>query len=266
MKTKYVLYNVLLISILSLASCNIQPVDFEPFDDSSEDPPSNTSTDYWPMAVNNTWTYDQELDGQAASSTTISITGTEMIDDTNYFVLENFLGAAAALDDAMLENFQVNTFVRQEGDNYFVRLSELTAEISGLLRITQEGYQYTILRDEDAVGTTLTETFEIETSFESLNPLVPDPDGVTANYTSIIEVLERDMTIMINGETFSPVIKLRQILTADFNDPMFPTTEITNDHYFALDVGIIRLESTIRDDDGTITSEQTLNINSFSLN
>ncbi|AXT20202.1 hypothetical protein D7030_03555 [Flavobacteriaceae bacterium AU392] len=265
MKTIKLLYSFIILPIcfLALFSCDNEPVDFEPFND-----PIIASTDsYWPMAINNTWTYDVTQDGQSITSSVLELNGTEVIGGNTYFTVENFLSSAIAANGA-LDNLDLDTFVRQEESVYFVRLGQLTADLQGLYRLTQDGYEYTILRDNVDTGSTWTEAFEIETSFEPLSPTVPAIPGITANYTSEVEILERDMSLMVNGELFSPVIKAQQTLTVEFSDsgPGLPTTEVVSTYYFALDVGIIRVESTVEDIDNNTTTTQVQELSSFTLN
>ena len=82
--------------------------------------------------------------------------------------------------------------------------------------------------------------------------------------TATFEILERDASVSVNGETYSPVIKVKQFNTYTF--PGVPDSTVETMMYFAKDVGLIKSMTTSFDGDDNITAVSETLLASYMLN
>ncbi len=220
-KTTQFISVILLFTSLFLTSC------------SSDDGESNgTSTgNYWPMAVNNSWLFDNN-----GTSEETKILGTNSFGGKTYY----------RLNDIYTNGVYVKNWVTKKGATYFQKIDDVTVIEQGV-SINFKTYELPIFRDDLNVGEQWSGTVKTKITYTY--------NGETITPSSKIEytgtVLEKNATVTLNGNTYDDVIKVR-VITKVTIDTQVTTT--SSEFWFANEVGPIR-EYT--NDSGTI-AEQTL--------
>lgn len=225
-----------------------------------------SSGDYWPMAINNSWTYSWQIDGVLQDQYLMEISALEDYQGLPSYVYNSFFGSIQGTDGTGLENVDLKYYTRKNNGDYHLLVGEMTAELSGLYQITQSAYDYIILKDYLDVGNTWDYNFDVITSYSPLDASIPELPDVALNYDMNFEILERDVSVTIEDETFSPVIKLGFKQTTSIVG--FPSSNATVDYiyYFAKDVGIVKVEGSIYDADDNITTTVLQQIASYNIN
>lgn len=246
---------MVLFSAMIFVSCDTEPVD--PVLSDNENPdnqnpgtnpgpdPGTTEGDYWPMAINNEWLFSDN--GQMIEP--MKITATENVEGNSYFKINQFFVDAGSSEFTG----SATMLIRKNGGNYSVRISAHIPDQMGM-SITVSPFEYIFLKDNLAAGESWEQTVTQTTSFEMPQSPIPLPPVVmTINITG--EVLEKNVTAEVNGETYENVIKLRltQVATAE----NFPETTTVSELWFAKDIGPIK--STVPGMTDQVLESYTLN-------
>ena len=225
MKTKlFPLIIVFLTAFLGSCSTDVEPlhetvVITDPVDDDGE---GGTSTgDYWPMAVENQWTFTLEGETQQP----MKIIATEQIAGKTYYKYQNFLGMTSVEGSG----FEGTVWTRKNGGVYFVRQEAFIPASDGNPSITVEPMQIIVLKDFLNVGETWSQSVEQTTIIQGLPAIVTE-----VNLTG--KILERDSSITIGDQTFESVIKVELIQNTQ-------GTTTTNYYWFAKDIGIVKYQN-----------------------
>jgi hypothetical protein len=179
-----------------------------------------TSTgDYYPTAINNTWTLQQNGTNLAPNT----IIGTEVISGSTYY----------KFNPTSTSGITLNTYVRKSNGSYFMKTGDSSLNFGGLTG-TQTGFEFIILKDNISVGSTWNGTYNQTTTYAGIPAI-----SQTTNYTGTI--LAKDVTETVFGETFNNVIKLKidQVTSTSGT-----TTTVTTEYWFAKNVGPIKAIST----------------------
>ncbi|MCX7550978.1 DUF6252 family protein [Xanthomarina sp. F2636L] len=187
-----------------------------------------TESDYWPRAINNSWTYNTMASGEQ----TYTITGTEIFDSLEYYAFDDLYGAPS--------------WLRKSGPNYYVR-AEMSGSVPGY-QFSATPYTVNMIKDDAIVG----ETWESNVSYtisytpEPGQPNIPDTlvDAVYA-----FEMIGRDLSRTVEGVNYNNVIHIELITTG-------AGVEVTTQYYYAKDVGLIEY----------ITDEGANTLSSYVLN
>lgn len=181
-----------------------------------------SSGDYWPTAINNQWTYEQ--DGTALSPT--KIIGTDVFSGKTYYKFTQTSGGSGT------STATVTTWLNKESGVYKVKIDDINLNVGGLTGV-QTGYEMIMLKDNIPVGGTWSGTYSQTTTYTGIPSIVTN-----VNYSG--EILEKNVTEVVNGETFPNVIKLKMILESSFSGTT-STQELI--YWYAKDVGPIKTTS-----------------------
>jgi hypothetical protein len=220
MKTiKNLLSIFVILTALTFISCENEPLDATLLNNvnsnNSGGGNAQPSNDYWPTAINNTWTLQQNGTNLAP----MKIVSTETINGNLYykFATQSSNGATN------------NNYLRKSGGSYFLRTSDTSLNLSGLTG-TQTGFEFTVLKDNIPVNGTWDGTYNQTTTYTGIPSITQ-----TTDYTGTI--LAKDVTETVNGVTYNNVIKLKiQQETTSTGLLSIVNTE----YWFAKNVGIIR--------------------------
>ena len=275
---KFKLASVFVLSILftTFYSCDNEPLDSEFLSDSEEgifnpdiieEPGGDSTGDYWPLAVNNEWTYNYYVDDVAQEDYDMSIGSIEVYQGESVFRFNQYLPSATGTDGTQFDGFDIDTYVRKNGGDYIITVGDLSASyLDGAFELSQTGYSLIILKDYVTVGTSWTSNVQTVTSFVSNDEIFPDLPSITNNITNTLEVVEKDISVTVNGNTYADVIKVKyeqETYTAAAPDQ---TTNSLYYYYFAKDVGLIKAEGSISDNADNITSNVLQELDTFVLN
>lgn len=205
-------------AIFTSCSTDVEPLDPAVVLGSVEE---ESTGDYWPMAVNNQWTFAVNGSNEAP----MKIVSTEQINGNTYYKYENFIGASTEGT-----GFEATVWTRKNNGNYYSR-QEVTSMGGGegFPAITVEPFEVIILKDFLAVNETWTQTVNQTTIIQGFPPMVT-PINIQG------KVLEKDITMTVNGEEFPNVIKVEVIQNTQ-------GVSTTNYYWFAKDVGMIKYQS-----------------------
>ena len=122
------------------------------------------------------------------------------------------------------------------------------------------------MKDYLDVGTTWNYDFDVVTSYEPLQTGGTSLPDLTSNYEIDLEIVEKDASLVVNGTTYSPVIKVKFLQRVSVVG--FPNSNSRADYfyYFAKDVGIVKVEGTLYDGDDNITSNVLQELKSYVIN
>lgn len=246
--------NILQLVLDDLGDCDKEEVEQE------------VDLDYWPMAIGNKWTFSQEFNNIKQEESFMEIIGLENYRGASSFYYDNFVGLGQRADGKSFENLSVKYYTKKNNGNYQLAISELTAEQAGLYNITQSSYDYIILKDYLSVGGTWVADFDVVTSYEALDNATSDIPDIITKYKIDFVILDKITTLTVGSNKFSNVIKLgfKQVATID-GSPAFTST-VDYIYYFAKDVGIVKVEGSILNADGNITSSVLQELVSYNIN
>jgi len=179
-----------------------------------------TSTgDYWPMTVNNQWTFIKD----AMLQSPMKIIGTEQIGGMTYYEYDSFFGTSLQGLEA-----EGGLWTRKENGNYYARQEINIPAQGGQPAISVSPLEIIILKDNIDINQTWTQNLTQTTTIQGFPPM---------DSAIIIEgtILEKDITITINGIVYTNVIKVELVQT---------TQGITQENYywFAKDIGPIKYQ------------------------
>ena len=227
------------------------------------DPGGDSTGDYWPMAESNNWTYSYYLDDVPQEDYSMTIDQLTTYQNNPVYLYSQFMPTATSTDGTEFGDFGIDFYTRKNGGDYIVTVGDLTADFLGIYQLSQTGYSFIILKDYLNVGDTWSSTAEAITTFTSNDPNIPDIPAVSQNLSLDFEIVAKDLTVSVNGQDYSPVIKVRYGL--DSVMPSDPSQSIQSEtfYYFAKDVGIIKIEGTQLDAADNIASSTLQELNSY---
>jgi hypothetical protein len=233
------LFVALSIPLFFACTTDVEPLDSELIGENpAENPgtnPGTTSGDYWPMAINNTWTYENN----GTNEPPMKITSAPQIGGKTYYKYANFIGTTAIQQLA----FTGNVWSRKENNTYFLRQDANIPAQNGNPAITVSPAEIQILKDNLAVNETWTHTFTQTTTIGT----IPVPSEVIITG----KVLEKDSTISINGVTFTQVIKVQVTQNTQ-------GISQSNFYWFAKNIGLIKFQNDLL---GTGTNYEIVSYN-----
>ena len=206
-------------SIKSLFSISLVLTSFAFFSCQSDSSGSNTnnpqpSNDYWPTAINNAWTYQQN----GTNLPPVKIVGTETINGNPYFKFAPQSNSG----------YTITTYLRKSGGVYYIKTSDATFSSQGITG-TQTGFEYIILKDNLQVDETWEGSYDQTTTYSGISTVVQ-----STTYSGTI--LAKDVTEIINNVTYPNVIKLN--LHQETNSPG-SFAIVNTEYWFAKNIGII---------------------------
>ncbi|WP_031453420.1 hypothetical protein [Flavobacterium chungangense] len=221
-KKNIALFLFSLLMVISLTGCS---------DDSTGNENQNLTGDYWPTSVNNAWVYTGGTD-----EISIKIIGTEDVNGSKYYGF-NQLDIFGGATEVAVHNGQSFSIKKNKGD-YYIKVDEKNTTIDGVSsKIT--GYEFLFFKDYLDVNQTWTGTYNyIKSNKASFLPI----QLTEGTYTG--EILEKGISLTVNGTVFKNVIKFR--FTQSIDDVtlnVWPAWDYSSDYWIAKDVGIIKFSS-----------------------
>jgi hypothetical protein len=191
-----------------------------------------TSTgNYWPMAIQNTWNFDN-----AGNPSQLVLTGSTTFGGTTYYEVY----------DQSVSQFNVQNWVAKKGATYLQKIAPVTIIQDGVT-ISMEGYEVPIFKDDLAMDKSWTGIISPKITYTSGGNSISPPSKI--KYTGTI--LEKGATVILNGNTYNEVIKMNMALEITIGDQISTTFQ---EYWFAKDIGPIRQYQNSSDG----TSELTL--------
>ena len=257
------------VAIFSLNSCDNEPL--EGFDLSSPNGATTnpdgsngngnggtSSGDYYPRAIDNEWTYSFNVNGT---------TQTLITKLTNSFVNNSNTVFESEQQTVSIGNTSANVagFIYKNGGNYYAYSNGSSFDFAGTYTATQTGVpNYIFLKDNVPVGATWSVAYSQTTNYTPSQQGIPNIPDVVTNTTIDFEIEEKDISVVVNGVTYSPVINVKATNTSSIAGTNTETENISY-NYYALDVGLIKIESTGTNSSGSSTTTESL-LTSYILN
>lgn len=204
---------IMLVVAISLTSCSS--------DDDSNDTtqPVETSTgDYWPMALNNSWTMSSMGETSIAK-----IVGIENFGGINYYEIS---------DGTTVGDSPVKQWIAKNGATYYQKIGDLEFSQEGI-SIKMKGYEMAVLKDNLPVGGTWSNQIKAEAEYFFMGETMKM--YYTIDYRGTI--LEKGISATVNGKNYSNVIKMN--LTQEVNIEG-EIELVESDYWYAEGVGPIK--------------------------
>lgn len=179
-----------------------------------------TTADYWPMAVNNQWTFVMDGDLQEP----MKIISTQQINGLNYYKYNNLFGESLSGGD-----FIATFWTRKSNGNYYVMQEATIPAAGGLPSITVSPLEIIILKDNLEVNQTWTQNMTQTTTIQGFPPI-----ETAVNVEA--KILEKNVSVTINGIAYTNVIKVELIQNTQ-------GTTNTNYYWFAKDIGPVKIQT-----------------------
>jgi hypothetical protein len=204
----------LLFSSLLITSCSSD-------DSISDDSNGVSSGDYWPLAINNQWVYNEN--GSVTSPS--KITGTDNFGGTTYFRLST--------DNV----YNLQTWVAKKGATYFLKTGDLNMTENGIT-VKMSSYELPMLKDNLAVNEQWIGS--VTSKVSATNGSNSSSFEMTLKYSGTI--LEKDASVTVNDKVYTSVIKMRLKQEANFQGQ---TTITESVFWYAKGVGPVKSINTI---------------------
>lgn len=214
---------ILALTSFLFSSCG----DNEPLDDvlagqvsSGSSGNGGTSTgDYWPATVGNWWQYSQN----GVTQDPVEVIGTDTFNSATYYELGSQSG------NGNIFSGDTSMWLNKNGGFYNIKIGDISFSGGGISG-TVTGYELIVLKDNIATGESWTGSFTQSYTYTGLPSTTQ-----TTNYTGTI--LEKDVTVTVDGETYTNVIKSQVTMSVDFSGT---TTTTSTEYWFALDIGPVK--------------------------
>lgn len=180
-----------------------------------------SSGDYWPATVGNYWQFEQN----GVTQNPMEMIGTNTFNGGTYYKFDAIFGAGFSTTGVVSESW-----LNKSGGNYIIKIGDINVDLGGITG-TVTGYEMLVLKDNVAVGESWSFTVNQTITYTGIPSVtqVIDFEGT---------ILEKDVTETVNGETYNNVIK--STLTQSVAISGVPSTTVTNEYWFAKDIGPIK--------------------------
>jgi len=205
---KKIVLALLFVSALFTTSCSS--------DDSNSVSYGESTGNYWPMAINNTWTFGSDI-----GNSELKIIGSTVINGTTYY----------EISDQADNVFGIQNWVAKKGATYLQRTADSSVNQEGIT-MNMQGYEIPIFKDDLEANTSWNGNLssKITYSFNGQNA------STTAKIKYTGTILEKNSTVVLNGITYPDVIKTKTIVEMKILEQ---TVIIDLQYWFAKDVGPI---------------------------
>jgi hypothetical protein len=211
------------ISVFSLLSCTS--------DDSEGNSDGVTTGDYYPLAENNNWHYDNN-----GEESTVFVAGINDFQGVPYYRLE----------DSDIGEFEITNWIAKKGASYYQKVGEVMAPLPNGTTLYMGEYEIKLFKDDLPVGGTWKGSLPL--TVRVYNGGAPQTLPASLKYTGT--VLEKDATATLGAITYTNIIKVQVKYVEKVNSQI---TNITTDYWFAKDIGLIRESLTSSTDNVTKT-------------
>lgn len=219
-------YFTVLASILFF-SCEVEPIDPQLLNQVNTNNPNNPNNpvvaDYWPAAINNSWTYNQN----GTPQTPMKIISTEVSNGATYYNFDNFFGQTAAI------SANVNLKLRKNQGSYYMKLPSFTVDYGGGLTAQASEVEYLLFKDFVNVNDTWTSNYSQTFTFN--NPIIPT---TTTNAIVNGTMLEKNISLTVNNVAYTNVIKFKIVQNVTVQGQV---STVTSNYWFAKGVGCIKV-------------------------
>ena len=240
MKIKYICMFIVAVAIMSFQSCENEPLDPDFIensnntneDEETDDGTTESSGDYWPMAIGNIWNYSNTILGDTACN----IVSTEIIDDNLYYKCNQFGNQ--------------ESWLRKAEDSYYQRSMIQSMPIEGY-EVTSTYITIKMLKDTAQIGETWSSNVSYDLTYVATTEGLPEIPSINMNAVYDLEMKGRDLTRTVGDTTYE------NVLHVELNLSMSPNiVSATTDYYYAKGIGPIEI---IGDDSSSILLSYTLN-------
>lgn len=225
-KLKLLIIPFFLLFFVFFQSCSVEPID--PVI-ASQLNNNNSTGDYFPTTIDNSWTYKQN----GVTQPSLRIVGTQTFNGKLFYEFNPGQDPTGTVT--------VTNFLHKSGGDYLLKSGNMTVTAGGMTG-TQTGYEYYILKDYLLVGETWNGTYTQTITYPSATI------NMNVSYTG--RILDRGVSVVVNGTTYNNVIKVK--IDQAVNTAGSISNFIT-EYWFAKDIGIVKTISS--SSTGTATSE-----------
>lgn len=188
-------------------------------ENTSKESVGTTTGNYFPMAVENQWTY--QIDDSKTGTT--QIYGTDKFNGTTYY----------RLTDESIKKDMGQAWITKKGATYYQKTGSVNYTEDGS-SMKMDGFEIVVLRDDLEVNQTWKGNYNINISMSQNNDEIMNMSMKVA-YTG--KILERDVTETVNGIEYKNVIKVNIEQTVSMGSESAVTSTVS---WYAKDIGLIK--------------------------
>lgn len=246
---------LLIFTVFAFTSCDNEPIDPLLIGENpgggqnpgGENPGGGgvSTGDYWPTALNNQWVFKQD----GVVQPPMKMISVNSINTFTYYTFDQLFGTSSSGVAA-----GITARIRKNSGDYFLKIEDFTFDTGLGITGTLTGYEMPILKDYLTVGQTWSGNFTQTATFTGI-----PATSQTTNYVGTL--LARDVTEIIEGTTYTNVIKVRVLQTVSV---MGETSTVDTEYWFSKNVGPIKAVTT--NTDGTDVETVSTVLQSYILN
>jgi hypothetical protein len=186
------------------------------------------SGDYWPMTINNSWTYKKD----GIIQEPMKIISSETMNGNLYYRYDNFFGLSN-----LGTGFSATAWTRKANGSYYYKVNAASTTFTVTIP------ELIIFKDNLNVNQTWNESVTQITNVSGMN--------IESQVTTVGKILEKNISLTINGTVYNNVIKSELIKTTAVQGSSNQVDK--NTYWFASGVGPIKIINEING--STITQE-----------
>lgn len=194
-----------------------------------EENSGNSTGDYWPTAINNSWVYSANK-----KESTMKIIGIDEIDGNKYYKFDQLTGFGD------LASGKASIWLKKNKGDYYIKIGDIEVN-AGEFVGKVSGYEFLLFKDYLEVKGTWGGTYTHTIKYN-----IPNFPNITTKGTYAGEILEKDTSLTVNGLLFKDVIKFSFSQNASIDGGK--ETNVKTIYWIAKNVGIIKM-----DNDGALT-------------
>ncbi|WP_298393156.1 hypothetical protein [Flavobacterium sp.] len=181
-----------------------------------------SSGDYWPTALNNQWIYS--LNGVPQQP--MKMVSVNSIGGFTYYTFNQATGAGGGATGTGVSR------LRKSSGDYFIKLEDMNISAGGFNGV-QTGYEMLLLKDYLTAGSSWTGSYSQTTTYTD-----PSFPVITQNTNYTGTILSTGNTEVVDGETYTNVIKMKLSQTTSING--VTSSAADTEYWFAKNVGPIK--------------------------
>jgi hypothetical protein len=225
-KMQFIKYSLITILELLIFSCSS--------DDSKVEDYGTTTGNYFPLAVNNKWWYQNN-----GKETQVYVLGISDFNNVNYYQIID-------TDD----NLQIRNWIVKKGASYYQKVGETLVSQPGSSTYGIGEYEIKLFKDDLPIGGIWEGSSSIKVTLYDGG----SPRNIPASLTYTGTILERDGTETLGSVTYKNIIKMQMNIVLKINSQI---TNINSEYWFAKDIGLIKETAKSSIDNVTITKYLT---------
>lgn len=194
-------------------------------DDSTPIDEGESTADYFPLTLGNTWNYLFSEGGDMQ----IYLEDELVYNGNTYLITDAY---------SPIDGSPITQGYRKSGATYYGYNGEMSFSFSGVANAVIDPIEFIFFKDDLEVGESISSSTSSDT--QVTNPIT-GTINTTTDFDYTTTLVAKDLTMDINGETYTDVIQVQLVLNISFMEQDYDEQQIT--YYFAKNIGPVQLDS-----------------------